>query len=95
MTIGLPGETRYCCLPIICSHLRREAYMPSVKAIARSVIGLYNLFTIAALITYKLCSLDFFDALIYALTTISTGGFTAINVFPRTMIWPTIVLYVL
>jgi len=91
MTIGFllkPGTVAY---QLFATHLRKEAYMPSVKIIARAVLGLYGMLTLMAFITYKISGLDFYQAIVYALTTTSTGGFSATNVFPKAIIWPAII----
>jgi len=88
VTIGFllkPGTVAY---QLFATHLRKEDYMPSVKVIARAVLGLYGTLTLAAFAVYGLSGLGLFDALVYALTTISTGGFATASTFPRAIVWP-------
>ncbi len=91
VTIGFllkPGTVAY---QLFATHLRKEAYMPSVRMIARAVLGLYGFLTIAAFLTYWLSGIGVYESIVYALTTTSTGGFAATNTFPRAIVWPTIV----
>ncbi len=91
MTIGFilkPGTVAY---QLFATHLRKEPSMPSVKTIARAVVGLYGALTAIAFIVYTLSGTPVFDSLVYALTTTSTGGFAATSVFPKAIVWPAVV----
>lgn len=49
--------------------------LPRAGEIAGSISIIYLLLTLACLVSYTLVGMDFFDALVLSLTTISTGGF--------------------
>lgn len=50
--------------------------MPRAKDIARSLLGIYIFLTLACFLAYLAFDMPPFDAVVHALTTISTGGFS-------------------
>lgn len=49
--------------------------LPRAGEIAGSISIIYLVLTVASILAYSLVGMDFFDALVLSLTTISTGGF--------------------
>ncbi|QDL92803.1 TrkH family potassium uptake protein [Paroceanicella profunda] len=49
--------------------------LPRAAEIAGSVFWVYLLFTFVCMIAYEAVGMSFFDAIVHAMTTISTGGF--------------------
>ncbi|MFV0333644.1 MAG: TrkH family potassium uptake protein [Tropicimonas sp.] len=50
--------------------------MPRAIDIAKYLLGVYVLLTLACIMAYSVFGMGLFDALVHALTTISTGGFS-------------------
>ncbi len=50
--------------------------MPRAMDIAKSLLGIYILLSVACMVAYLAFGMGIFDALVHALTTISTGGFS-------------------
>ncbi len=76
LTLGMllrPGTMAY---KLLATHIRKEAVMPSIMIVARAVIVIYSGLTIAAIISYRIAGMDWFESIVHGLTTISTGGFS-------------------
>jgi len=50
--------------------------LPRAAEIARSVFSIYLSLTVACVVAYSLAGLEFFDAVVHAMTTLATGGFS-------------------
>ncbi|GAB4305891.1 MAG: TrkH family potassium uptake protein [Roseovarius sp.] len=50
--------------------------LPRAVDISRGVLDVYLLLTAACILTYVLLGVPFFDAIVHAMTTVSTGGFS-------------------
>lgn len=50
--------------------------LPRAVAIARSVFSIYLILTLACAVAYSIAGLGFFDAVVHAMTTLATGGFS-------------------
>ncbi|MEM0976761.1 MAG: TrkH family potassium uptake protein [Pseudomonadota bacterium] len=50
--------------------------LPRAAQIARSVFSIYLALTVACLVGYSIAGMSFFDALVHAMTTLATGGFS-------------------
>jgi len=87
-TLLKPGTVAY---KLLATHIRKEAVMPSVMVVARAVLCIYGLLTLISIIAYYLTGMSLFDAVIHGLTTISTGGFSTQETFPRNALWIAIV----
>ncbi|MFC3060957.1 TrkH family potassium uptake protein [Paenirhodobacter populi] len=51
--------------------------MPRAKDIARSLLEVYSILSLACMMAYLLCGLSFYDAVVHAMSTISMGGFAS------------------
>ncbi len=49
--------------------------LPQAAKIASSIAVIYLVLTIAAVISYSMVGMEFFDAVVHSMTTVSTGGF--------------------
>jgi len=49
--------------------------LPQAAKIASSIAVIYLILTLACIFAYTMAGLEFFDALVHSLTTVSTGGF--------------------
>ncbi len=86
-----PGTLAY---NLLTTHIRKEAYMPSVVYVARAVLAIYGLLTFLCGLLYYLSGMSVFDSIVHALTTISTGGFSTKSSFleySNTAVWVSIV----
>lgn len=54
---------------------KTEKMLPRAAQMAKSILGTYALLSLACALTYYLCGMNAFDAVNYAMSTISTGGF--------------------
>tara|TARA_E500000178_G_scaffold152507_2_gene152227 strand:- start:39 stop:1484 length:1446 start_codon:yes stop_codon:yes gene_type:complete len=50
--------------------------MPRIGGLATWILSIYGGLTIACMASYKISGMDNFDAMVHALTTVSTGGFS-------------------
>jgi len=55
---------------------RSEKILPRVSAMAGSILMIYGTLSLACLIAYWLAGMGLFEALVHALTTLATGGFS-------------------
>lgn len=74
--------------------------LPRATEIASSVIAIYALFTLAGFLAYSAAGMDEFDAIVHAMTSIATGGFSnhdaSMGFFSQGAIpWITVVLMIL
>ena len=60
----------------ISSNDTNEKILPKTKQIAIRLIIIYLTLTLACLIIYKVCGMNFFDSVTHSMTTIATGGFS-------------------
>ncbi|HEY0212648.1 MAG TPA: TrkH family potassium uptake protein [Paenirhodobacter sp.] len=51
--------------------------MPRAKDIARSLLEVYSILSLACMMVYLICGLRLFDAAVHAMSTISMGGFAS------------------
>nr|WP_245404699.1 TrkH family potassium uptake protein [Ancylobacter gelatini] len=54
---------------------KAEKMLPRAAQMAKSILGTYLVLSLACAVTYLLCGMSVFDAVAYAMATISTGGF--------------------
>ncbi|MDD4951787.1 MAG: potassium transporter TrkG, partial [Desulfovibrionaceae bacterium] len=55
---------------------RSEQLVPNVRSSARTVLGIYLAYALAATASYRVLGMDLFDAVNHAMATVSTGGFS-------------------
>jgi len=68
-----PGTATY---RLFSTHFRREPSLPSSSILSKHIVLFYVGLTFLAFLAYAVTGLPAFDALIYSLTTTSTGGFS-------------------
>lgn len=68
-----PGTAAY---RLFSTHFKREPSLPSSSTLSKHIVLFYVGLTSLAFLTYTVTGLPAFDALIYSLTTTSTGGFS-------------------
>lgn len=68
-----PGTATYW---LFSTHFRREPSLPSSSILSKHIMLFYVGLTSLAFLAYATSGLPLFDALIYSLTTTSTGGFS-------------------
>ncbi len=68
-----PGTAAY---RLFSTHFRREPSLPSSSILSKHIMLFYVGLTSLAFLAYATSGLPLFDALIYSLTTTSTGGFS-------------------
>ncbi|MFT0858457.1 TrkH family potassium uptake protein [Ancylobacter sp. G4_0304] len=54
---------------------KAEKMLPRAAQMAKSILGTYLVLSLACAVTFLLCGMSVFDAVAYAMATISTGGF--------------------
>jgi len=54
-----------------------EKILPRAAQIAGSIAGVYFALSVACMVAYLLAGMETFDAIVHAMTTISTGGFSS------------------
>jgi trk system potassium uptake protein TrkH len=54
-----------------------EKILPRAAQIAGSIAGVYFVLSVACMVAYRLAGMETFDAIVHAMTTISTGGFSS------------------
>jgi len=84
-----PGSSTY---SIYLAQIGRQKLTPLSISTMSIIIRIYILLTIVYFTVYVLTGLPFFDALINALTTISTGGFSRITYFTGNLLIPGLIL---
>lgn len=58
------------------SSEKTEKSLPRAGEMAKGILKVYLLLTIACVLAYLVCGMDMFDAVAFGLSTISTGGFS-------------------
>ncbi|GHU52640.1 potassium transporter [Clostridia bacterium] len=56
-----------------------DNFTPSIKRTGRTIFAVYNFFLAAGTLLYVLFGMDFFDAICFGMSSISTAGFTTKN----------------
>ena len=63
----------------ISSSDTNEKILPKTKEIALRLMLIYLCLSIACMVLYKICGMNFFDSITHSMTTIATGGFSNYN----------------
>ena len=63
----------------ISSSDTNEKILPKTKQIAIRLVLIYLSLSIACMVLYKICGMNFFDSITHSMTTIATGGFSNYN----------------
>ena len=63
----------------ISSSDTNEKILPKTKEIALRLMLIYLSLSIACMVLYKICGMNFFDSITHSMTTIATGGFSNYN----------------
>ncbi len=71
--LARPGTATY---RLFSTHFRREPSLPSSSILSKHIVLFYAGLTTLAFLAYVVTGLPLFDALVYSLTTTSTGGFS-------------------
>ncbi len=84
-----PGSAAY---NIYLAHLGKIRVSPLSRRNVVEILKIYSALTLLALITYLVLGMDTYSAMINALTTVSTGGFSTYAVFPPYLL-PAVTLF--
>ncbi len=68
-----PGTATY---RLFSTHFRRDPSLPSSSILSKYIVLFYAGLTSLAFLAYAMAGMPLFDALVYSLTTTSTGGFS-------------------
>ncbi len=68
-----PGTATY---RLFSTHFKRDPSLPSSSILSKYIVLFYAGLTSLAFLTYAMAGMPLFDALVYSLTTTSTGGFS-------------------
>ena len=71
-----PGSAAF---KLYASEFGEDNVLGSVRAMGRVVMLVYSALTLAAFATFVLAGMSFFDGLLHALATLSTGGFSSFS----------------
>lgn len=67
-------------------HLKKDTDLPSVKVVAKGIAKIYVGLTVFFFVSYLIAGASFFDSLVHALTTASTGGFSTDGGLPSQIV---------
>ncbi len=67
-------------------HLKKDTDLPSVKVVAKGIATIYAGLTVFFFASYMIAGASFFDSLVHALTTVSTGGFSTDKGLPSQIV---------
>lgn len=67
-------------------HLKKDTDLPSVKVVAKGIAKIYVGLTAFFFVSYLIAGASFFDSLVHALTTASTGGFSTDGGLPSQIV---------
>lgn len=84
-----PGSAAY---NIYLAHLGKIRISPLSRKNVVEILKMYSVLTLSAFITYLVFGMNIYSAVINALTTVSTGGFSTYTVFPSNLL-PIVTLF--
>jgi len=87
--LATPGSAAY---SIYMAHLGRFKVTPLSVSTVKAFLKIYVILTLIFAFIYLASGLSFFDSIINALTTISTGGFSTISTFKQNAMYAGLIL---
>ncbi len=84
-----PGSAAY---NIYLAHLGKIRISPLSRKNVIEILKIYSVLTFSAFITYLVLGMNIYSAVINALTTVSTGGFSTYAIFPSNLL-PIVTLF--